>query len=108
MNNKLSTFFQSDDHIISDLEEGHTYEEKDGELDTREAMKIIILGALTSYMEQDDKLLLLIYLLKISILQGDDQDFAIFSEMLYYLSHNRRFNDAFITMLEQLALFTIK
>lgn len=64
-----------------------------------------MLTVLNSYMEQDDKMLLLIYLLKVSIAQSDDQDFTVVAETLYHLSFVRRFTDAFISMLEQISLF---
>lgn len=64
-----------------------------------------MLTVLNSYLEQDDKMLLLIYLLKVSIAQADDQDFSVVAETLYHLSYVRRFTDAFINMLEQVSLF---
>jgi hypothetical protein len=62
-------------------------------------------GLLNSFMEQNDKMLALVYLLKVSIEGADDQDFSSVVELLYYLSKTRRFCDTFLTTLEQIAFF---
>ena len=36
---------------------------------------------------------------------ADEQDFSAVVELLYYLSHTRRFCDTFLTTLEQIAFF---
>lgn len=78
---------------------------EDSSMDKNELKKIIMLSTINSDMEQTNKILLLVYLLKQSIRERDCEDFITVVEHLYYLSHLRRFNDGFVTVLEEITLF---
>lgn len=91
-----SSYFANSDQTTSTEEE----------FDQNEIKKIIMLSSMNACMEQNNKLLLLIYLLKVSIEQRDSEDFSVVVETLYYLSQLRRFNDAFLTALEEITLFS--
>lgn len=54
-------------------------------------------------MKQSCRVLLLIYLFWVSVKERDYEDFGIIIEHLYYLSHFKTFNDAFISSLAELS-----
>lgn len=90
-------YFKSVDELMS----------QDDKFCITELKKLIMLNTMNSCMEQNDKLLLIIYLLKTSIDQGDDEDFWVLAELLYYLSQARRFNDVFLATLDEISNFSL-
>lgn len=90
-------YFKNIDEIMADDEERY---------DKNEIKKLLMLSTLNSCLEQNDKVLLLLYLLKVSVEQQDNDDFAIVAETLYYLSQLRRFNDSFLSVLEEITYFS--
>jgi len=71
-----------------------------------EIRKIVLLNSINTIMEQQSRIYMLFYLLKISVRERDYEYFEIIAEFLSYLSESRRFNDSFISILEELSLFS--
>jgi hypothetical protein len=65
--------------------------------------KVVILNSLNEFFKQENKVLMMIYLLKISICERDHEDFAKITETLYYLSHIQEFRVALISTLEKVS-----
>lgn len=92
-----NAYFKNIDDIMAGEEEQYC---------KNEIKKLLMLSTLNSCLEQNDKILLIVYLLKVSVEQNDNDDFAIVAETLYYLSQLRRFNDSFLSVLEEITYFS--
>lgn len=78
------------------------------EFSRSEILRIFELVAINSEMEHQDRMLLLIYLLKYSYEREDTEIFTEIVTFLFHLSELRRFNDALLSTLDDIYYFGTK
>ena len=108
LNSKLSQFNKMENGVTSMYANNPETQSigKNCLLNVEQVKKIMFLNTLISIMEQHSRIYMLYYLVKISVRERDFEDFEVISELLSHLSLSRRFNDAFINVLEEITHFS--